>query len=145
MIPAYNAEPFLGDAIESVLSQTRPPDEFFVIDDGSTDGTVAVARRYPAVTLITQPNRGPAAARNRGIAESEGELISFHDADDLMHPTKLAMQAAALEQNPGLGCVMTRQEVLLEEGAELPFWSPDSEVPVARIAVDLWNNSNDMP
>ncbi len=145
VIPAYNAERFLGEAIESVLSQTRRPEELIVIDDGSTDGTLAVARRYPEVTAISQPDGGPSAARNRGISKSDGDLICFHDAEDLMEPEKLSIQAGLMDDNPQLGCVMTTQSLLHEPGAELPFWSPGSDVPVRRIAPDTWTLSEHLP
>jgi glycosyltransferase involved in cell wall biosynthesis len=82
IIPCYNAEPYLAEAIESVLAQTRPASEIIVVDDCSTDGSAAVARRYPVV-LLTQPeNAGNGAARNRGLDHATGELIAFLDADD---------------------------------------------------------------
>src|ERR1044071_9784434 len=119
VIPAYNAERYLGEAIESVLAQTYAPLETIVVDDGSSDGTAAVARSHPGVTLISQENAGPAAARNRGFAASRGELIAFHDADDLMTPDKLAVQVGEMLAKPAIGCVLAEQELLIEAGAEL--------------------------
>ncbi len=133
VIPAYNAERYLGEAIESVLAQTYAPLETIVVDDGSSDGTAAVAGSYPEVLLITQDNAGPAAARNRGFAASEGELVAFHDADDLMTPDKLAVQVAAIS-DPAIGCVLAEQELLIEEDAELPFWVAGSKVPTVMPA-----------
>lgn len=89
LIPAYNAEAYLGEAIESALNQTRRPDEVVIIDDGSTDNTAAVAGCYP-VRVVTQPNGGIVAARNRAIAEAEGELVAWLDADDIWMPDHLA-------------------------------------------------------
>jgi glycosyltransferase involved in cell wall biosynthesis len=129
VIPAYNAERYLGEAIESVLAQTHEPLETILVDDGSDDGTAAVARSYSGVRLITQENAGPAAARNRGFAASRGELVAFHDADDLMTPDKLAVQVGEMLANPAIGCVLAEQELLIEEGAELPFWAAGSKVP----------------
>ncbi len=129
VIPAYNAERYLGEAIESVLTQTYAPIETIVVDDGSSDGTAAVARSSPGVELIVQENAGPAAARNRGFAASHGEIVAFHDADDLMTPDKLAVQVGELLANPAIGCVLAGQELQVEEGAELPFWAEGSKVP----------------
>lgn len=128
VIPAFNAERFLGEAIESVLGQTYAPVETIVVDDGSSDGTVAVANGYGEVTVIEQPNAGPAAARNRGFAASRGELIAFHDSDDAMTPDKLEVQAGLLIDEPEVGCVLAEQELLLEPGAALPFWVEGSKV-----------------
>jgi glycosyltransferase involved in cell wall biosynthesis len=127
VIPAYEAERFLGEAIESALAQTYGPVETIVVDDGSGDGTADVARRYPGVAVIEQENAGPSAARNRGFAASGGELIAFHDADDAMTADKLEMQVGHLLANPGVGCVLAEQEIVVEPGTELPFWVEGSE------------------
>jgi len=101
IIPAYNAAPYLSDAIDSVLSQTRPADEIIVVDDGSTDDTVTVARRYgDRILLLQQPNRGPAAARNLGLAHARGEYVAFLDADDVWTDRNLELQVRALTEHP---------------------------------------------
>jgi glycosyltransferase involved in cell wall biosynthesis len=129
VIPAYNAEPYIGEAIESVLAQTYSPLELIVVDDGSTDRTAAVAGAYSELTVITQENAGPSAARNRGVIAARGEFLAFHDSDDAMTPDKLAVQVGLLLDNPGTGCVLAEQELLVEPGAELPFWVEGSKVP----------------
>jgi glycosyltransferase involved in cell wall biosynthesis len=130
VIPAFNSERYLGEAIESALGQTYAPVETIVVDDGSSDGTAEIARAHPEVTLIQQENRGPSAARNCGFAASRGELIAFHDSDDLMTPNKLAVQAGHMLENPDVGCVLAEQELIVEEGAELPFWVKGTKVEV---------------
>jgi glycosyltransferase involved in cell wall biosynthesis len=134
VIPAYNAERYLGEAIESVLAQTYAPLETIVVDDGSSDGTAALARSHSGLQLIVQDNAGPAAARNRGFAASRGEFVAFHDADDLMTPDKLAVQVGEMLANPAIGCVLAEQELLIEEGAELPFWAEGTKVPTVMPA-----------
>lgn len=134
VIPAYNAERFLGEAIESVLAQDYAPIETIVVDDGSEDGTAAVARSHPGVELIAQENAGPATARNRGFAASRGEFVAFHDADDTMLPEKLSVQVGEMLADPAIGCVLAQQELLVEEGAELPFWAEGSQVPTVMPA-----------
>ncbi len=129
VIPAYEAERFIGEAIASVLAQTYAPVETIVVDDGSADRTAEVARAYDGVTVIVQENRGPSAARNRGFAAASGELIAFHDSDDLMTPDKLLVQVGVLIDDPQVGCVLAEQELLVEDGAELPFWVEGSKVP----------------
>jgi glycosyltransferase involved in cell wall biosynthesis len=128
VIPAFNAERFLGEAIASVFAQAYAPVETIVVDDGSNDGTAEVARAHPGVILIEQENSGPSAARNRGFAASRGEFIAFHDSDDLMTPDKLAVQVGHMLDNPSAGCVLAEQELVVEEGAELPFWVEGTKV-----------------
>lgn len=107
IIPVFNAAHFVADAIESILAQTRRPDEIVVVDDGSTDDTAQVVARYASqgVRYIYQQNRGPGSARNRGIQETKGELIAFLDADDLWLPAKTEVQAAYLAAHPSVALV----------------------------------------
>lgn len=100
IIPAYNAETFLGEAIGSVLNQSRKVElELLVIDDGSTDGTQAVAESFEQVTYIRQENAGAAAARNHGLRRSSHELICFLDADDKFTSDKFELQISAMERD----------------------------------------------
>ena len=107
IIPLYNAEAFLAQAIESVLGQTHPPQQVLVIDDGSTDQSAQIAQRYgAAVELVQQPNAGCAHARNRGVALATGDYLAFLDADDYWVSEKLALQLAVFAQNPALEAVL---------------------------------------
>lgn len=106
IIPLYNAAPFIAAALESVLGQTRPPNQVIVVDDGATDGSADVVRRYgQQITLIQQPNAGGASARNRGVALATGDLLAFLDHDDYWVPEKLAWQLDAFQQAPHLEAV----------------------------------------
>jgi glycosyltransferase involved in cell wall biosynthesis len=105
MIGAYNAAPYLGEAIESVLAQDYEPVELIVVDDGSTDGTAEVARSFADVTVVSQENGGNGAARNRAVENASGDLYAFLDADDRFAPGKLSLQKAALDADPGLDMV----------------------------------------
>jgi glycosyltransferase involved in cell wall biosynthesis len=105
MIGAYNAAPYLGEAIESVLAQDYEPFELIVVDDGSTDGTADVARSFPGVQVISQENGGNGAARNTAIAAASGDLYAFLDADDRFTPGKLSLQKAALDADASLDMV----------------------------------------
>jgi glycosyltransferase involved in cell wall biosynthesis len=98
VIGAYNAAPWIGQTLESVLAQTFPASEVIVVDDGSTDATPAIVQSYSGkVRLLTQEHRGR-PHRNRGIRESSGDLVAFVDADDYWHPAKLARQIARLRE-----------------------------------------------
>jgi GT2 family glycosyltransferase len=89
VVPCYNYETYLPAAIDSLLEGTRRPDEIIVVDDGSTDGSAEVARRYPEVTLITKPNGGMASAMNAGFAAANGDVVVILDADDTAGPGRL--------------------------------------------------------
>jgi glycosyltransferase involved in cell wall biosynthesis len=105
IVPVYNGERFLAEAIDSILAQTYPSYEIIVVDDGSTDRTHAIAELYPSVKYLFQANAGTAAARNRGIEIARGEFLAFLDADDLWLPDKLSLQMAAFEADPALEIV----------------------------------------
>ncbi|HEV8715044.1 MAG TPA: glycosyltransferase [Candidatus Binatia bacterium] len=94
IIPTYNRRDFVREAIASVLAQTYDDFELLVVDDGSNDNTAAVVQEFDGVRYVFQPNRGVSAARNRGVALSNGEFLAFLDADDLWQPRKLAHQVA---------------------------------------------------
>lgn len=107
ILPVYNGERFLAEALDSVLAQSLPPFELIVVDDGSTDGTAGVVAAYgKRVHCLRQENAGAAAARNAGLALARGELIAFMDADDLWHQDKLALQVARLRARPDLQIVL---------------------------------------
>ena len=105
MIGAYNAAPYLGEAIERALGQDYEPIELIVVDDGSTDETGDVARSFAQAKVIRQQNGGNGAARNRAVENASGELYAFLDADDRFTPGKLSLQKAALDADPGLDMV----------------------------------------
>lgn len=105
MIGVYNAERYLGEAIDSVLAQGYEPLELIVVDDGSTDGSAAVARRYPQVRYVWKPNEGNGSARNRAVQEATGDLYAFLDADDRFAPGKIALQKAVLDARPEIDMV----------------------------------------
>lgn len=111
IIPVYNGEQFLKEAIDSVLAQSYRPIEVIVVDDGSTDGTAGVARGHgDEINYLWQTNSGPAAARNLGISVAKGEYLAFLDADDLWHPEKLAIQMARFEARPELDICLSHVE-----------------------------------
>ncbi len=102
-MPAYQAERWIAATLESVLSQTSPPLEIVVVDDGSTDQTAAIARGFgDPVRVVHQPNAGPSAAYNRAFRESVGSYVAMCPADDLWEPRKLEFQLETLTAHPGV-------------------------------------------
>ena len=112
VIPVYNGERYLADAIQSVRDQTYQNFEVIVVDDGSTDGSAEVAQRFgEAIRYVHQANGGVCKARNTGIAAAQGPYIAFLDQDDLWLPDKLAAQVAYLDSHPAVGAVYCQCEV----------------------------------
>ncbi len=111
IVPVFNGERFLAAALDSILRQPHRPLEIIVVDDGSTDGTAAVARRYSAaLRYVHQENRGCAGALNRGLALAGGDLLAFLDADDLWTDDKLSIQLARLGADAELDIVAGRSQ-----------------------------------
>jgi glycosyltransferase involved in cell wall biosynthesis len=98
LIPAYNAEEWLADTLRSAIAQTWDRKEIIVVDDGSRDQTLAIARQFESecVKVFTQKNQGAAAARNKSFSLSQGDYIQWLDADDLLAPEKISKQMEAL-------------------------------------------------
>jgi glycosyltransferase involved in cell wall biosynthesis len=108
VVPVFNGERYLAEALDSMLGQTYSPVEVIVADDGSTDGTRAVVEGYGGrVRYLHQPNQGHGAARNLGLGAAEGEFVAFLDADDLWHPEKLERQMARFRARPELDACVT--------------------------------------
>jgi len=116
IMPVYQAEQYVAEAIESILMQTRRPFELIVIDDGSTDRTASIVSKYKEVKYIYQHNQGPSRARNTAIQLSTGDYIAIHDADDRSLPQRLELQANVLDSNPGVDLVYCDVNVIDAEG-----------------------------
>lgn len=120
IIPCFNAAHFVGDAIRSALAQTYPRLEVVVVDDGSTDGLTDALQPFRGrIKLVIQPHQGLSAARNRGIRETEAELIALLDADDRWHPDKVRRQVAALASRPDCCLVYTARQLVDKTGASV--------------------------
>jgi len=117
VVPVFNGERYLGEALESIFKQSYQSLEIIVVDDGSTDGTAAVMDHYAGqVRFLRQANSGTAAARNLGLKAATGEFVAFLDADDLWHTEKLERQMARFHARPELDyCVAHVQN----------FWVPE--------------------
>jgi glycosyltransferase involved in cell wall biosynthesis len=134
IIPAYNREAYVGAAIDSVLAQTRPPDEIVVVDDGSTDRSAEIARAYGGtVRCVSQENQGIAGARNTGLKEVSGDLIALLDSDDLMTGRRLELQVAWLEAHPETDMVFSHMKPFLSPEIDPALRSFDSrEMPATN-------------
>jgi glycosyltransferase involved in cell wall biosynthesis len=122
IVPAYNAEAFIAEALDSAFEQDFRPLEVIVVDDGSTDRTAEIAGRYE-VQLLRQPNRGPAAARNAGLARARGEYIAVLDADDVWPQDRVSCLVEALRA--GAGIAFGLSQIFLTPGQPKPDHFPE--------------------
>jgi glycosyltransferase involved in cell wall biosynthesis len=128
IVPAFNSQAYLGEALDSIFAQTYRPIDVVVADDGSTDATATIVASYgPSVRFVAQPTAGPAATRNLGLRTARGELIAFLDADDRWHPEKLARQMARFDARPELDVSVTHIQ---------NFWIPALEQEAQRLCDD---------
>lgn len=141
IIPTYNCGKYIAEAVDSVLAQTHPPDEIFIVDDGSTDDTQAVVSAYsdPRIDYVRMPHRGTSAARSKGIDLASGDYLAFLDADDLWRPAMLEKQLAVMERDQTLVCSFTNF-IRFEEGSsrifpeQFVFYPEMTELPLTRHA-----------
>ncbi|MFL1676574.1 glycosyltransferase [Paenibacillus dendritiformis] len=112
IIPVYNGEVFLEQAINSILSQTYPYIEIIIVDDGSTDATPKIAQSFRGINYFRQENKGPSAARNIGVKLSSGKYIAMMDADDLSLPTRIEEKVEIMERNSEIDFVYCDVDVI---------------------------------
>jgi glycosyltransferase involved in cell wall biosynthesis len=137
IIPCCNQAHFLAEAIESALRQTYRHFEVIVVDDGSTDGTAEVARRYPTVRYVRQDNQGQGAARNTGLRRSKGSHIVFLDADDRLLPNAVRAGLDCWEAHPQSAFVLGRYRDISHDGSPLresPHRLPQEDYYLALLA-----------
>ncbi len=119
IVPVFNGERYLAEALDSILNQTYRPIEIIVVDDGSTDQTPSVIKQYgERIRALWQENAGPAAARNKGLGEACADFVAFLDADDLWYPEKLERQFARFCARAELDLCITQVQ---------NFWVPELE------------------
>jgi glycosyltransferase involved in cell wall biosynthesis len=120
IMPVYNGERFLEDAIHSVLGQAYRPIELIVVDDGSTDGTAEIARRFEEMRYLHQENAGPSVARNTAMGVAEGSMLAFLDSDDRWTPDKLTCQVGHMTQHPEHLFTIAKFRYFLEPNCPIP-------------------------
>lgn len=112
IVPVYNGEDFLANALESINQQNYEPLEIIIVDDGSTDDSAQIAKSFAGVHYTYQNNCGPAAARNTGLKLARGEIIAFLDQDDYWPANKLALQVPKLAEQPSTDVVLGRTQAV---------------------------------
>jgi len=115
-----DGEPLIAEALESVFQSTIKPAEILVVDGGSTDRTIDIARSFPCVSILEQKSCGIAGAYNEGIARAKGEFIAFISYDDVWLPGKLDIQIGHMLRHPHLLCTVAMVEHVLAPGAAVP-------------------------
>jgi glycosyltransferase involved in cell wall biosynthesis len=122
IIPVYNGQAFVGEALDSVFAQTFSSLEVIAVDDGSSDGSREVLEAFPGVSLVCQDNQGVAAARNAGLQHCSGSFVSFLDQDDLWQAGKTASQVQYLLDHPVVDIVSCHTDFFLDGIDQKPDW-----------------------
>jgi glycosyltransferase involved in cell wall biosynthesis len=128
VMPAYNAAPFVEEAVDSILAQTFDDFEFIIIDDGSTDDTGKILKSFeksdPRIQVITQENQGVALALNVGLERAQGRYIARMDADDIALPNRFEEQVRFMDANPQIGVCGTHATIF---GDHNHIWQSDTD------------------
>ena len=122
IIPVYNGELYLEEALKSVFDQAYPHLEVVLVDDGSTDRSAEIAHSFPGIRYLSQTNQGPGAARNAGISIADGDLITFLDSDDVWPVDRIRTQVDFMFGNPDIGFAFGRCLAFLEPDTVKPPW-----------------------
>ena len=139
IIPAYNGDRYIRDAIASVFAQSYTDYELIIVDDGSTDETAQIIKNYgDRINYISQSNQGVAQARNTGLAAAQGKYIAFLDQDDFFYPNKLSRQVKLMEQNPRLGMIGSGWDIVNAQGEAIDIvrpWDESRELNIKDIII----------
>lgn len=141
IMPAYNTEKYVGEAIESILAQTYNDFEFIIIDDGSSDNTPSIIEEYAnkdkrIIYLANEKNQGISYTRNRGLAAAKGKYIAVMDSDDIAEPTRFEKQVDYMENNEDVGVLGSAYFMFVEnkdEGNVLSRPAEDREIKLCSL------------
>lgn len=133
VIPVYNGERYLEEALQSAFDQDYPHLEVVLVDDGSTDRSADIARSFAGLKYLSQPNQGPAAARNTALSYVTGDLVTFLDADDLWPGNRVRLQVDFMLENPDIGFAFGRCHAFLEPGTPRPPWLSEDALTGAQV------------
>jgi glycosyltransferase involved in cell wall biosynthesis len=137
IIPVYNCQAYVAQAVRSALEQDYPNKEVIVVNDGSTDGTLAVLREFGnAIRVVDQPNGGPPRARNAGLQAARGDYIAFLDADDVWIQGKLSAQVAHMQAHPQVGTNYTQWHVWRPEANGVFIPPAFASIPLRDVPID---------
>jgi len=144
IIPFYNVENYLPDAIQSAIDQTYPFKEIILVDNNSNDNSYEIARsfcaKYPDMVLLKESGQGASFARNHGLEIATGEWIQFLDADDLLLPDKIALQIAEIKKKPDTGFIVDGY-TLLSKGKSRKFHIDSKENPFSLLVTSDYGNT----
>ena len=140
VLAVYNAEPYIAQAVESILAQTVTDFEFLITDDGSTDRSLSVLQHYAAIDsrirLIANPNQGVSKTRNQMLQQAKGEFIAVMDADDIAIPDRFARQVEFLRQHPEVVCVGGAHDLIDHKGRYLTCLRlPQQDAEIQKLAL----------
>ncbi|MEA5566120.1 glycosyltransferase family 2 protein [Anabaena sp. UHCC 0399] len=145
IIPSYNAAPWIEETLKSALAQTWKNKEIIVVDDGSTDNSLQIAKKFISlgVKVISQNNRGASAARNRGFQESQGDFIQYLDADDLLAPDKIEKQLEILNSPNNLQYIASGEWARFYQNPQEALFLAQSiwqDMSPVDLLVEAWEN-----
>jgi glycosyltransferase involved in cell wall biosynthesis len=137
IMPVYNSEAFVGEALDSVFALDYEPIEVIVVNDGSEDRSGEVVQAFPQVRYFEQDNQGASAARNHAIAHAQGDYLAFVDADDVVPTEKLTLQVGYLEGHPEAAGTLGRQHWMQEPPglARDRVWGDPDGIPLLSLVV----------
>ena len=138
IIPTYNSGSYLRDTLDSVMALKGERPEVIVVDDGSSDGTVALARSYPDIRVVEQKNSGDAAARDHGLALASGQFVMYLDHDDLLLPDAMNLHLAAIEADDSLAMVFGSNFFIDGQNNRVgENWQPQKRFSGRDVAIDV--------
>lgn len=139
LMPVYNAEPFLEDAIQSILDQSFNDFEFIIVDDGSSDGSLSILQEFSQkdtrIRLISRENKGISCSRNQLVKLAKGKYLAWMDSDDISLPNRLELMTSWLAANSCYNALGCKTILIDSEGCDICIWN----TPMDHDGIDLWH------